>query len=92
MLLFKRGKRMDWSILKDIEKEIGVTFDSRKQETSTKEEILFIRQREIDHILYHLYRIRSDYGRKIMELIVEQTGIPYIVSRGCFTDYELSER
>lgn len=87
-LLAKRGKRMDWGILKDIEKEIKTAFNQRVQETSTKEEVLFIRQREIDHILHHLHQNRTEYSIKIMELIVEQTGISYLVSSGCFTDYE----
>jgi hypothetical protein len=88
-LLAKRGKSMDWMIIKDMDNEIGTKFNPRTQETSTKDETVFIRQRELDHILHHLYLDRTDYSRKIMGLIVEQTGISYIITRGCFTDYNI---
>ena len=90
-LLAKRGKRMDWGIIKDIEKEIGVPFNRNAQEISKKEEVIFIRQREIDHILHHLYLNRSEYSRKIIGLIGEQTGLGFDESRSCFTDYSSSE-
>ena len=87
-LLAKRGKRMDWSILKDLDAETGMHFNQRNQEMSTKEEVVFIRQREIDHILHHLYLNRTEYNKKIMGLLVEQSGMSFIPSRSCFTDYE----
>lgn len=89
-LLLKRGKGMDWMIIKGIDEDIGKKFNPKNTETSTKTEVIFIRQREIDHMLHHLYVNRTEYCQKIMKEIVEQTGIPFIVSRSCFTDYHSS--
>ncbi len=87
LLLSKRGKNMDWMIIKGIDNDIGTKFNPNNTETNTKVETVFIRQREINHIFHHLYQNRTEYSQKIMQQIVEQIGVPFIVSRSCFTDY-----
>jgi hypothetical protein len=85
-ILSKRGKNMDWYIIKKLDADTNSKFNINKPETRATEKTVFLRQREIDHVLHHLHLNRTEYSLKIMQQIVEQTGMPYIISSGCFTD------